>query len=91
MCMRDMWVVQWYCVFEGLVETCEVVGVELYWKLIAKIMGVACEVVAGFLHRVCLYWMSVNSVNSGTEVLTEMSISSDMFYKHVFHQMKTVH
>ena len=74
MCMRDMWVVQWYCVFEGLVETCEVVGVELYWKLIPKIVGVVCEVVAGFLHRVCLYWMSViesNSVNSGTEVLTE--------------------
>ena len=22
-CMRDMWVVQWYCIFEGLVETCE--------------------------------------------------------------------
>ena len=20
MCVRDMWVVQWYCVFEGLVE-----------------------------------------------------------------------
>ena len=20
MCMRDMWVVQWYCIFEGLVE-----------------------------------------------------------------------
>ena len=29
MCMRDMWVVQWYCVFEGLVEMCEVVGMEL--------------------------------------------------------------
>ena len=50
--MRDMWVVQWYCIFEGLVEMCEVVGVELYWKLIAKIMGVVCEVVAGFLHGV---------------------------------------
>ena len=49
-CMRDMWVVQWYCIFEGLVEMCEVVGVELYWKLIAKMMGVVCEVVAGFLH-----------------------------------------
>ena len=23
-------VVQWYCIFEGLVEMCEVVGVELY-------------------------------------------------------------
>ena len=48
---------------------CEVVGVELYWKLIDKIMGVVCEVVAGFL-----YWMLViesNSVNSGTEVLIE--------------------
>ena len=52
MCMRDMWVVQWYCIFEGLVEMCEVVGVELYWKLIAKMMGVVCEVVAGFLHGV---------------------------------------
>ena len=47
-----MWVVQWYCIFEGLVEMCEVVGLELYWKLIAKIMGVVCEVVAGFLHGV---------------------------------------
>ena len=36
-CVRDMWVVQWYCIFEGLVETC----------LITKIMGVVCEVVAG--------------------------------------------
>ena len=52
MCMRDMWVVQWYCIFEGLVEMCEVVGVGLYWILIGKIMGVACEVVAGFLNRV---------------------------------------
>ena len=39
MCMRDMWVVQWYCIFEGLVEIC----------LITKMMGVVCEVVAGFL------------------------------------------
>ena len=54
MYMRDMWVVQWYCVFEGLVEMCEVVGVKLYWKLIAEIMGVVCEVAAGFLHRVVL-------------------------------------
>ena len=46
MCMRDMWVVQWYCIFEGLVEMSEVVSVELYWKLIAKMMGVVCEVVA---------------------------------------------
>ena len=23
-CMKDMWVVQWYCIFEGLVEMCEV-------------------------------------------------------------------
>ena len=35
-----------------LVEMCKVVGVVLYWKLIAKIMGVVCEVVAGFLHGV---------------------------------------
>ena len=47
--MRRMWVVQWYCI---LVEMCEVVGVELYWKLIANIMGVVCGVVAGFLHGV---------------------------------------
>ena len=39
-CMRDTWVVQWYCIFEGLVELCKVVGVELQWKLIGKIMGV---------------------------------------------------
>ena len=32
--MRDMWVVQWYCIFEGLVEMYEVVGVGLYWQLI---------------------------------------------------------
>ena len=51
-CMRDMWVVQWYCMFEGLVEVCEVVGMGLYWKLSGKKMGVACEVVAGFLHGV---------------------------------------
>ena len=73
MCMRDMWVVQWYCVFEGLVEMCEVVGMELYWKLIAKMVGLVCEVVTGFL-RGCFYWMLViesNSVNSGTEVLIE--------------------
>ena len=52
MCMRDMRVVHWYCIFEGLVEMRKVVGVELYWKLIGKIMGVVCEVVAGFLHGV---------------------------------------
>ena len=51
MCMRDMWLVQWYCIFEGLAEMCEVVGEELYWKLTAKI-GVVDEVVAGFLHGV---------------------------------------
>ena len=52
MCMRDMWVVQWYCILEWSLETCEVVGVRLYWKLIAKMMGVVCEVVAGFLQGV---------------------------------------
>ena len=52
MCMWDMWVVQWYYIFEGLFETREVVGVGLYWKLIGKITGVVREVVAGFLHRV---------------------------------------
>ena len=31
---------------------CEVVGVGLFWKLIGKIVGVVCEVVAGFLHGV---------------------------------------
>ena len=50
--MRDKWVVQWYSIFGGLVEMSEVVGVQLYSKLIAKIMGVLCEVVAGFLHGV---------------------------------------
>ena len=50
--MRDTWVVQWYCIFGGLVEMGKVVGVELYSKLIAKIMGVVFEVVAGFLHGV---------------------------------------
>ena len=72
--MRDMWVVQWYSIFEELVEMCEVVGVELYWKLIVKMMGVVCEVVAGFLNGVVFNWMLViesNSVNSGTEVLIE--------------------
>ena len=52
MCMTDMWVVQWYCIFESLVEMREVVGVELYGKLIAKIMAVVCEVVGGFLYGV---------------------------------------
>ena len=42
MCVRDMWVVQSYCIFEGLVEMC----------LINKIMGVVCEVVAGILQGV---------------------------------------
>ena len=42
MCMRDMWVVQWYCIFEGLVEMC----------LITKMMGVVCEIVDGFLQGV---------------------------------------
>ena len=51
---KDMWVVQWYCIFEGLVEMCEVVGVGLYLKLIGTIMGVVCEVVAGFLLRLFL-------------------------------------
>ena len=50
--MRDMWVAHWYCIFKGLVELCGVVGMELYWKLIAKLMGVVCKVVAGFLHWV---------------------------------------
>ena len=49
---EGMWVVQWYCILERLAETCEVVGVGLYWKLFAKMMGVVCEVVAGFLHGV---------------------------------------
>ena len=31
---------------------CEVVGEELYWKLIVKMMGVVWEVVAGFLRGV---------------------------------------
>ena len=74
-CMRDMWVAHWYCIFKGLVELCGVVGMELYWKLIAKMMGVVCEVVAGFLHGFFFfYWMLViqsNSVNSGTDVLIE--------------------
>ena len=74
MCMRDMWVVQWYCIFEGLVEMCEVVGMELYWKLTARMVGVVFEVVAGLLHGGCFYCMLViesNSVNSGTEMLIE--------------------
>ena len=49
MCMRDMWVVQWYCIFEGLFEMREVVAMELYWKLIAKMVGLVCEVVTGFV------------------------------------------
>ena len=51
MSMRDTWVVQWCCIFGGLVKMSEVVGVELYSKLIAKIRGVVCEVVAGFQHE----------------------------------------
>ena len=71
MCVRDMWVAQWYCVLEGLVEMRELVGMELYWKLIAKVVGLVCDVVTGF-QQGCFYWMLViesNSVNSGTEVL----------------------
>ena len=36
----------------GVVKMREVVGVGLYWKLMGKIMGAVCEVVAGFLHGV---------------------------------------
>ena len=57
------------CVFEGLVKMCEVVGMELYWKLIVKMMGVVCVSVAGFLNGVVFNWMLViesNFVNSGT-------------------------
>ena len=50
--MRDMWGVQWYCIFAGLFEMCEVVGMEIYWKLIARMVGVVCEVVAGFPQEV---------------------------------------
>ena len=60
-CMRDMWAVHWYCIFEGLVEMCGVVGVELYWKLVAKMMGVVCEVVAGFLHGVFFLLLDVGN------------------------------
>ena len=36
--------------------------------------------------------MESNSVKSGTEVLIEMSVLNDIFYKHTaFHQMKTAH
>ena len=64
MCMKDMWVVQWCCVFEGLVKMCEVVGMGLYWKLIVKMMGVVCVVVAGFLNlkQIKLYFSSQNWV-----------------------------
>ena len=44
-----------------LVEMCGVVGVELYWKLIAKMMGVVCEVVAGFLHEVFFFLLDVGN------------------------------
>ena len=38
-CMRDMWVVQWYCIFEGLVEMCEVVGVKTQpSKIVVKLL-----------------------------------------------------
>ena len=77
MCMEDMLVVQWYWIFEMLVEMCEVVGVELYWKMIGKIIGVVCDV-AGFLQRVVflffVFFMLViesKSVNSGTDLLIE--------------------
>ena len=51
MSMRDTWVVQWCCIFGGLVKMSEVVGVELYSKLIAEIMGEFVRSVAGFLHE----------------------------------------
>ena len=58
------------------VEMSEVVGVELYWKLIAKMMGVVCKVVAGFNFFIGLFLLDVgnresNSVDGGTEVLIE--------------------
>ena len=40
-----MWGMQWYCIFEGLFAMCEVVGMEIYWKLIARMVGVVCEAV----------------------------------------------
>ena len=39
MCVRDARVVQQCCIFQGLVEMCEVEGVDLYWTFIS--------------HRVC--------------------------------------
>ena len=54
---------------------------ELSWKLIAKKVGLVCEVVTGFL-RGCFYWMLViesNSVNS--EVLTENVCRTSHSYK----------
>ena len=74
MSTRDTWVVQWCCIFGGLVKMSEVVGVELYSKLIAEIMGVVCEVSCWVSTWGCFYLMLVigsNSVNSGTEVLIE--------------------
>ena len=50
MCMRDMWVVKCYCIFEGLVEMC----------LITEMMGVVCWVSI----RGNFYWMLVNESNS---------------------------
>ena len=47
---------------------------ELYWKLIGKIMGVVREIVVGFLHGIVFNWMLViesNCVNSGTKMLKE--------------------
>ena len=37
--MRDTWVVQWYCIFGGIVKMSEVVGMELYSKLFLLDVG----------------------------------------------------
>ena len=71
MCMRDLWVVHWYCLLERIVER----------DVWSSRLGVILEFDACSLWGSCwvstwgcFYWMLViesNSVNSGTEVLIE--------------------
>ena len=49
---------QWYCIFEGLVEMC----------LITKMIGVVCEVIHGFLQGVVF---SVLDVGKSQTLLIE--------------------
>ena len=58
MCMRDMWVVQWFCIIEVLVEMCEVVGVELGGVYMRKLAPARVSYQDDFLISYRVYMMT---------------------------------